>query len=131
MALTRHWVCVVMLSVASSISCSSDSNGDDGGDGGGDGGGDTSKTCTSSDPGVDWAPCKKDSDCYTAYCKLDGNPGPYCFTASHDVIASGSGYTCEEDSECEEIAADFVARGGRATCHHDSIRDTCTFSCPQ
>lgn len=122
MTLARHWVCVVMLSLAS---CSDG----DGGGGGGDGG-DTTKMCTSSDPGIDWAPCDKDSDCYTGYCKLDGNPGPYCFTATHDVIASGSGYTCEEDSECEEIAASFVARGGSAKCHHDSIRDTCTFWCP-
>ena len=125
----KRWLCVVMLSLAGCIACGSDSNGDGDGAGGDGNNGDTSRMCTSSDPGINWAPCKKDSDCYTGFCKLDGNPGPYCFPPTNANVAAGRGYTCEDDSDCEEVAPDFVARGGNAWCTHDSIKDSCSFSC--
>ena len=60
---------------------------------------------------------------------MDGNPGPYCFTPTNANVAAGRGYTCEDDSDCEEVAPDLVKRGGSAWCTHDSIKDSCSFSC--
>jgi hypothetical protein len=60
---------------------------------------------------------------------MDGNPGPYCFTPTYSNVAAGRGYTCEDDSECEDVAPSLVKRGGSAHCTRDSIKAAGSFSC--
>jgi len=115
--LRRVWLVSLLLGCATD-----DDEGGDGSASGGDG------MCVYKDPGTDWAPCESDGDCFSGFCELDGNPGPYCHIPTH---VGGQGYSCTSDDICESVLSEEAsARGIIGVCRNDDIYNGCSFQCP-
>jgi len=111
-------VAVLALSTLSVMSCSSGDDGD----------GDGEKQCMAKERGIEFAPCKKDSDCYSEFCDETGNPEPYCW-ASSSALASGRGIACSENADCP-VPADAAARGIKGWCGGSNIaQNYCSYTC--
>lgn len=101
--------------------------------GGGAGGSPSTGQCTYKETGTQYASCQKDGDCFSGYCNASCNPGPCCEVATDTVRDDGRSYDCSTDADCEAVAPDLVARGGKASCVHPAstmVHHVCSFTCP-
>ncbi len=100
------------------VSCSSE-EGDEG---------EKVERCEYKERGTEFAPCKKDSDCYSGFCDETGNPGPYCW-ASSSALAQGRGIACSSDDDCPLL--DYAAELGiRGVCGGSNIaQNYCGYVC--
>jgi hypothetical protein len=90
----------------------------------------TSGKCAYKDPGTNYAPCKKDSDCFGGFCDSTGKPGPYCYPPTANALGADRGYTCKTDKDCNAVLpSDVAATGISGKCQGTSVNGTATLSC--
>lgn len=92
----------------------------------------TSSKCSYKEPGTNFAPCSKDSDCFGSYCDLTGKPAPYCHVPGATQVAQLHGITCKMDAECTRVlTSTAIKRGVVGKCQGRNSLDkpVCQFTC--